>query len=215
MTTIAASGESRFSRAIAARWEVVAFLSPVVIFSLLVVRHAFSFADDHNPIILANGASLLLIGVAFALRRPAKDVDRSWTAWGAAIIGDFAPFGMMLQDPVHWAGYVPLVIQCCALTLSCWAVWNIWESIGIVPANRGIKVGGPYRFIRHPMYAGVMLSQVALLLVFPSPINISMFVILTTFKAIMIRNEERLLMKDPTYVSYAQKTRWRVIPFVI
>ncbi len=215
MTTIAASGESRFSRAIHGRWEAVAFLTPIVIFGLLVIRHGFAFADNHNPIVLANAGSLLLIGIAFALRRPAKEVDRSWGAWFAAVVGDFAPFGMNLDNPVHWAGYVPLGLQCFALLFSCWAVRNIWESIGIVPANRGIKVSGPYRFIRHPMYAGVILSQVALLMVFPSLFNFALFGVLTTFKALMIRNEERLLMKDPSYVEYAARVRWRAIPFVI
>ncbi len=27
-------------------------------------------------------------------------------------------------------------------------------SFGVVAANRGVKIGGPYSFIRHPMYAG-------------------------------------------------------------
>ena len=29
------------------------------------------------------------------------------------------------------------------------------RSFGLIPANRGIKLAGPYRIVRHPMYAGV------------------------------------------------------------
>lgn len=41
-------------------------------------------------------------------------------------------------------------------------------SFGVVAANRGVKIGGPYSFIRHPMYAGYTLSHIGLLLAMPS-----------------------------------------------
>ena len=42
-------------------------------------------------------------------------------------------------------------------------------------ANRGIMVGGPYRMIRHPMYAGYMLNQFGFLLDNPSAWNLAVY----------------------------------------
>ena len=214
---VAASSEP--TRAGASRWrqryEVVAFLTPVVLFGLLALQRAIAFMDTYNPVILANGASLVLIMYAFALRRTPKDVDRSFWPWLVAMGGDFVPFAVDLSGENRWAGPAPFLIQCCGLALSFWAVWNIREAIGIVPANRGIKVGGPYRFIRHPMYTAVVVSHIGLLMVFPNPINFVMLIVVTGFKAKMVLNEERLLMKDPEYQEYAGRVRWRAIPGVV
>ena len=45
------------------------------------------------------------------------------------------------------------------------------RSFGVVAANRGVKGSGPYRAVRHPMYAGYMLSQVSLFLAGPNLTN--------------------------------------------
>ena len=76
-------------------------------------------------------------------------------------------------------------------------------------------MSGPYRFIRHPMYTAVVLSEVAVAMVFLSPINLVMLFVVTAFKAKMIANEERLLRQDPEYQEYAARVRWRALPGVI
>ena len=195
-----------------ARYETAAFVAPVVIFFLMATQRGISFVQTGNPIVLVNGAALVLIMMAFLVRGEAKTVDRSFGAWLAAVLGDFAPFALDLRHESYWAGPVPFIMQCAALGLFCWAVKNIWSSIGVVPANRGIKVSGPYRFIRHPMYTAVVLSEVAMAMVFLSPINVVMLFVVTAFKAKMIANAERLLRQDPEYQAYAARVRWRAIP---
>lgn len=198
-----------------ARYEVVAFLAPIVLFGLLAADRLRVFLDSHNPVLIANGASLLLIMYAFALRRTPKTVDRSFWPWAVAVGGDFVPFAVDLSGENRWAGPAPFIIQCFGLALSCWAVWNIREAIGIVPANRGIKVGGPYGFIRHPMYTAVVVSHIGMVMVYPNPLNFVMLAVVTAFKAKMVLNEERLLMKDPEYATYARRVRWRAIPRLV
>jgi protein-S-isoprenylcysteine O-methyltransferase Ste14 len=87
--------------------------------------------------------------------------------------------------------------------------------MGVSPANRGIKTGGPYRFIRHPLYTLVIISQIGLLMEYPSIINGLILLTAAVFKGFMIRNEERVLRNDPTYVAYANRVRYRVLPGVV
>ena len=42
------------------------------------------------------------------------------------------------------------------------------RSFGVVAANRGVKASGPYRLVRHPMYAGYALTHVGFLLAGPN-----------------------------------------------
>lgn len=43
--------------------------------------------------------------------------------------------------------------------LDVWAYATLFRSISIVPEARELKTGGPYRFVRHPVYFGQMLAQ--------------------------------------------------------
>ena len=84
--------------------------------------------------------------------------------------------------------------------------------LGLVPANRGVKSGGPYYFVRHPMYAGYTLIHIGFLLGFPSLQNFLLY--LTTFLIELARlmREELVLNNDPVYRDYAVRVRYRLLP---
>jgi protein-S-isoprenylcysteine O-methyltransferase Ste14 len=73
--------------------------------------------------------------------------------------------------------------------------------------------GGPYRFVRHPMYAGNLFMSwgIPLLLgswwtLIPGVLTIVLFIIRTSL-------EDRTLQAElPGYVEYSQKVRYRLIP---
>jgi protein-S-isoprenylcysteine O-methyltransferase Ste14 len=81
--------------------------------------------------------------------------------------------------------------------------------------SRGQQVaaGGPYRFVRHPGYAGVILQFLALPIavgawaaLIPAAAGIVVFVIRTAL-------EDRALQVElPGYAEYAQQTRFRLLP---
>ena len=67
---------------------------------------------------------------------------------------------------------------CCSmagLLLHLGAKLSLRRSFGIVAADRGIKIEGPYRLVRHPMYLGYMLVHLALLLAGPLWWNATIF----------------------------------------
>jgi len=77
-----------------------------------------------------------------------------------------------------------------------------------------VKIGGPYKFIRHPMYAGYLLTHIGFFLVHPSFWNFAVYAIALTAQCFRLLAEERLLKQDPLYVTFMATTRYRLIPFV-
>jgi len=40
------------------------------------------------------------------------------------------------------------------LLIMLWALWSLGSSFAVAPAARKLIMSGPYRYLRHPMYAG-------------------------------------------------------------
>ena len=45
------------------------------------------------------------------------------------------------------------------------------RSFGLVPANRGVVVRGPYTLVRHPIYTGYLITHVAFLIGAPDAVE--------------------------------------------
>lgn len=56
--------------------------------------------------------------------------------------------------------------------LVVFATVELGTSIGISPANRGVVRSGIYRFMKHPMYTGYVISEFGFILINPSNIII-------------------------------------------
>lgn len=83
------------------------------------------------------------------------------------------------------------------------------------PTAGGLETGGPYRFIRHPIYAAILLFVAAGVLSHVSVTTAAAGVIAAAATAVRIRAEERLLAASyPEYAEYAARTK-RLIPFVV
>ncbi len=83
------------------------------------------------------------------------------------------------------------------------------------PAGSAIIRTGPYRFIRHPMYAGALLILWGSIAGHLSVINVGMGFVVSLIVLGKIVVEERLLRASfPGYKQYARSTR-AVIPFVL
>jgi len=92
---------------------------------------------------------------------------------------------------------------------------SLRRSFGIVPANRGVKRGGVYRFIRHPMYAGYVINHVGFLLTFFSAWNVAIYMFAWLALWLRIIEEEKFLRLDPEYCAYAAQVRARLVPGVV
>lgn len=72
----------------------------------------------------------------------------------------------------------------------------------------------PYRWIRHPMYTGLILLAVSLVLADPRPWRIVLLGILAITLELKARTEERLLSAHfPDYTAYRRES-WKFIPWI-
>jgi protein-S-isoprenylcysteine O-methyltransferase Ste14 len=101
--------------------------------------------------------------------------------------------------------------------LGTWAmVTNAYFSAVVrIQKDRGHKVvtDGPYRFVRHPAYAGGVVSSIAMPLMLGSFWALVPSGIALIFLVIRTKNEDKMLMEElPGYSDYAQQTRYRLVP---
>jgi len=78
----------------------------------------------------------------------------------------------------------------------------------------GVVARGPYRLVRHPMYAAGALFLAGFSLAF-SPVALALTAVLVVVWALKASVEERFLLQElPGYDAYAERTRYRLVPFV-
>lgn len=195
----------------------IATSAPVTGLWLLFAAANFeNWRDTHRLTGLGATALELLVATLFVLRRSPWVVSRSPLAWTAATIGTF---GMLAARPAyHPLGSLELLyggLQVAGALLAAYAVISLGRSFGIVAANRGIRTGGPYRVVRHPLYSAYILTEVGYLLENPSLRNWCLFGVVMVFQAVRIVEEERTLAGDPAYREYCLRVRSRVVPYLL
>ncbi|MPV55581.1 isoprenylcysteine carboxyl methyltransferase [Burkholderia sp. HI2761] len=111
----------------------------------------------------------------------------------------------------EWAGGT---WQICGIAWQLFAKLSLGRSFGLLPANRGVVSTGAYRFMRHPIYVGYLLSEIGFLLSNFSTRNALTIGVWMLLQIGRIRMEERVLSEDADYRAYKTKVRYRLIPGV-
>lgn len=97
-------------------------------------------------------------------------------------------------------------LNICGAMISLIATYELRHSYAVFVQLRDIITRGIYRYVRHPIYFGYILSTVGFLLAVPRLSYTLLFLIslgLTIYRA---RLEEKKLMTSPEYQEYARKT---------
>ena len=127
-------------------------------------------------------------------------------------------FGPPLVKPAHFAAMAPetltALISGVGLMIVVVGKVSLGRSFGLTPANRGIVCTGLYRFVRHPIYLGYLITHIGF--VIANPVNWNLAVLAAADIALMLRaiREERTLGLDPEYQQYLQRVHWRIVPGV-
>ncbi len=185
------------------------------LYGWLVARLLAKYTADGGVVNLLLLPSEGMVVVFLLVRRPANVISRSAAEWLLALAATVSP---MLVNTGIGETLVPLPVAAflllAGMVVQVWAKLTLGRSLGLVPAHRGLKVSGPYRFVRHPMYAGYLLSHLAFLLVNPTWWNLAVYGLCYGVQVPRLLAEERLLRRDPNYSVYEKAVRSRLIPGV-
>ena len=150
----------------------------------------------------------------FVLRRPAKEETPSLSLWLLATAGAALP---MLMRPSSGSPYLEIgyAVQVCGFAMLTAALLSLRRSFAVVPGNRGVREGGLYRIIRHPVYVAELTTLFGVVLANPTLANVLIWLCECGVQYVRARAEEDFLSSDPVYRAYRERVRYRLIPGVL
>ena len=194
--------------------DVAAKFAIVGLFSMMVSAIAQDAARTGHVTGLLLLVSEALVVALTVIRRSATTVDRTWKA---RILTTFATFAPPLARPgsVALLGETyTIAIAGIGLIIVVLGKLSLGRSFGLVPANRGIVSTGMYRWVRHPIYLGYLITHAGFVLANPTPWNIPLLIVADVALLFRAVCEEQTLARDDAYRGYMTRVRWRVIPGV-
>ena len=157
----------------------------------------------------------LVVATLFFIRRKPWVTSREPLAWAATAFGCW---GMLTARPA----YAPVLgleafwfaLQLAGAAAAVYSLGVLGRSFGLVAANRGVRTGGPYGLVRHPLYVSFFITDLGYVLENPSPWNIGVLLVVAAAQIARIGTEEDCLRGDPAYVRYCERVRYRLVPYV-
>ena len=196
--------------------DLIARATVVVLFSLLSMNLLGEFMRTGHVtgLLLLVGESLVVI--LTVVRRRAITVDRSAAAAIMTCVSLVGPALMRAtSEPASLlSDSVTATLSAAGLLVVVIGKMTLGRSFGVVPANRGVVVRGPYTLVRHPIYTGYLIAHAAFLLAHPAPWNLSILLVADTALIVRALREERVLSADATYQQYCRRVGWHLVPGV-
>lgn len=169
--------------------------------------------------------AIFLLGYMIELPRldnQVRSVDTSATGWLAAL-SCYSPFSAVTMLVIAWEptyelhmapGPVRDAVMAAVLLLTALTLTAVL-ALGLKASNlthRGIVTHGPYAIVRHPIYGLKLLTWTFIALPSFSLHALAGIAAWTAIYAARAWTEERHLAKDPAYLEYAARVRWRFVP---
>ena len=195
------------------RSDLAARTVVVCLFTVMAVRLGLDYAQTGRLTGLLLLASEALVVVLTMFRRAPATVDRSTHA---RVLTALSMAGPPLVQPGTvaplFSDALTVAVSACGLLVVIAGKLSLGRSFGLMPANRGIVSSGLYRFVRHPIYLGYLITHGAFVAANPTMWNL--FMLAAADLALLARAvcEEQTLACDDEYRSYQGRVRWRVVP---
>jgi len=153
--------------------------------------------------------------------------SKNWDKWWLLIFALIFVYGMPLvagweigrmgRQMSFWSLLLGLILYFLSVFISTWAmiVNQFFEPTVRIQKDRNHKVitKGPYGFIRHPGYFGIILWAIAFPLIVGSTFALYQGIILILFSAVRTYFEDKTLQLElEGYKSYTEKVRYRLFP---
>jgi protein-S-isoprenylcysteine O-methyltransferase Ste14 len=142
-----------------------------------------------------------------------------WLAIFAAFAFAFAVPAATVAGHRHVAFYVGAAMLLGGLVIRRYAIVTLGHlhTLDVTTrAGQPVVETGPYRWVRHPSYAGAMLTGAGILLCSTNWLSLACYVLIVGAYGYRIWVEERALARDlgEPYRAYMRRTK-RLIPYVI
>ena len=178
--------------------------------------------------------TLLLVAAGFLLRLPPRNRLVDGWAISVSLLGGFWPwlpiwleaglgwlnspwhqpyFDFLWRSPIAWqAVLAATVLMSVGNLLDVWGYAVLCRSISIVPEARRLKTNGPYRWVRHPVYLGQLLSQAGVWLIAAQThvVWIGFYLVFAVLQLYRSKLEDRVLEEafGEPYREWKQRTFW-------
>ena len=134
------------------------------------------------------------------------------------IILVLALLGLIYRSAILATGPISIALQTLAVVLMIWARVTFGRRsfhATADPTEGGLVTTGPYAYIRHPIYAAILLFMLAAVATHLSVLNMALGAAAITGVMMRVLAEERLVTERyPEYVTYASRTK-RFIPLLL
>ena len=120
---------------------------------------------------------------------------------------------------VVYAQIVGVLVAIGGAAISVWAF--LYHGSKLTPFPKPVDGqqlidGGPYRYVRHPMYTGIIFFTLGVGLAYANPVTLMSSLAFTVFFMAKTGHEEEHLVRDvPGYKHYRSDVPWRLIPYLM
>jgi len=192
------------------------------LYSLLIVAAGIGgrmWAEQRHPGLMAERQNIENF-------QNAKAWDKVLAPLMAVSVGYPMVFVAGLDHRYHWSSEFPVWLTVTGFILISlgygFAAWALAEnrffsSVVRIQTDRGHVVcdSGPYRFVRHPGYAGNIIALFGIVLALGSVWALIPAAVATIIAVIRTVLEDRTLQQElPGYRDYARRVRYRLIPWI-
>ena len=187
-------------------WAVIIAIGWIIFWLYWIVSAAGSKKSTASHIKQFVGIRLVLIGLATLLTLLFHRLPASFTNHYLATTNNTAVLAL------------GLILFLLGLFLAVWARIHLGKNWGMPMTqkqNPELVTSGPYRYIRHPIYSGILL------MVFGSFLDVNVywllvFILAAVFFIYSAVAEERLMMQQfpKTYLPYKARTKM-LVPFIL
>jgi len=187
----------------------------VMLFTMLSINLLADFSKTGHVtgLLLLVGEALVVI--LTVIRRRAVHVDTSVAAGILTMLSVAGPPMLRASDvPSLVPDVATAMVSAVGLGLVVIGKMALGRSFGLVPANRGIVVRGPYTVVRHPIYTGYLITHIGFFMADPTGWNAAVILIADTALILRALMEERVLSADAEYQNYCRRVGWHLVPGV-
>lgn len=162
------------------------------------------------------------IFASFGVKRTVEK-QAGWWRIQILLIAVAIAFFMTKRDAILWSytltiGIIADIVTLIGLIIMLWARYVLggnWSTTAVLKENHELIQSGPYHYVRHPIYSGLMLMVLGVAIFYGHAIGFIALAISFVASWLRARQEEKLLTRHfpEEYLKYKARVK-AFIPFV-